>query len=142
MGAVQDLSRLIAISTSRVTDPLHRPFPSVHYWFNVAIWQDTVDIEIGATDHEVDMHAAAVPACLFKIVVAHLVATLQREVKRLAKRDMACGVLVEERVVEKDAGLRNRRAVRHERDFAKPPRSRHLRLGAAEAYRRFLLRLS
>jgi hypothetical protein len=69
---------------------LHRPFSSAHYWFNFAIWQDAVDIEVAGADHEVDMHAAAVASCRFEIVVAHLVSALQRGFKRLASRHVAC----------------------------------------------------
>ena len=41
----------------------------------------------------------------------------------LAERDVAGGVLVEQRVVEQDAALRDRRGMRHQRHLAEPARA-------------------
>src|SRR6516164_10388107 len=72
------------------------------------------------------MRRAPVPAGSLERVVVHGLAAAQCELVRRAERDVARGVLVEERVVEQQTRLRDRRAVRHERDF---PEARSARVG-------------
>ena len=61
------------------------------------------------------------PACSNSLV-GHGVGAGERELVRRPQRDVAGGVLVEERVVEQTARLRDRRAVRDQRDLAEPSR--------------------
>ena len=74
-------------------------------------------------DHEVDVDGAAIAAGALEIGVAHVVAALQRELVGIAERDVARSVLVEQRVVVEQPGLRNRRAVRDQRHFAETARA-------------------
>ena len=64
------------------------------------------------------MDAAAIAAGAFERRIVHRLAAAHREFVGRAQRDVARGVLVEQRVVEQQPGLRDRRAVRHERDLA------------------------
>ena len=67
--------------------------------------------------------ALRLPPAASNCVVAHRLAAAQRELVGGAERDVARRVLVEERVVEETPGLRDRRAVRHQRELAEPRRA-------------------
>src|SRR6187399_3224098 len=61
--------------------------------------------DLGAADHEVRVDDGVVVAAGGELIVAQLLAAVERALDPLAPRDVAGGVLVEERVVEDDAGL-------------------------------------
>ncbi len=97
------------------------PFAAAHDRFARAVLQHAGHVELARSDHEIDVRRAAVSAREFERLVAHRLAAAQREFVGRAERDMARRrVLVEERVVEEQAGLRDWRTVRHERDLTEP----------------------
>ena len=59
----------------------------------LAVVRDPVDLDLAAPDHEVDVHDALVDPRLLRGIV-------DRVVVGAAERDVAGGVLVEQRVVE------------------------------------------
>src|SRR6187549_1971077 len=61
--------------------------------------------DLRSADHEVRVDDGVVVAAGRELVVAQLLAAVERALDPLAPRDVAGGVLVEERVVEDDAGL-------------------------------------
>ena len=78
-----------------------------------------VDGEIVAADHKVGVVAGVVHADLVELFLGHILKALHALVKAEAERQMAGGILIEERVVEEQAGLVDRRLLRHERALAK-----------------------
>lgn len=88
-----------------------------------AVRVDAIDIDLAGADHPVDMDQALV-AALRRDLLRRQVRTIDETFRiALPQRDMAGGVLVEERVVEQDAALRDRRRGMRQRDFAEPARA-------------------
>src|SRR5215471_8907863 len=81
----------------------------------------TGDGHAGAADHDVGVHRRAVEPDLQPLLVAHRRAARDRERKTLPPGNVAARVLVEQRVVEEDAGLSDPRITVHERDLAEAP---------------------
>ena len=108
--------------------------PLAHQRLCRAIRQNAVHVQLSRPDHEIDVNTAAIAARAFELVIAHVVSAVQRELVCVAERDVARGVLVEQRVVEQQPGLGNRRTVRHERNFAEAPGAF---VGVEQALKRF-----
>ena len=73
-----------------------------------AIGKHAIDVEAAIADHEVDVNHAAIAAGGGERLVGHRFAALHREAVGGAERDVAGGVLIEQRVVEETTGLRDR----------------------------------
>ena len=68
-----------------------------------AVGLDAVDVDLVRADHPVDMDQALVAALRRDLVRRQLVAVDEAVGIALAERDVAGGILVEQRVVEQDA---------------------------------------
>ena len=79
----------------------------------MAVLRDPVDVELGASDHEVDVHLALVHAGLVRGI-------LDRMVVAVTERDVRRRVLVDECVVEDAPERADAPAAVHERDLAEP----------------------
>src|SRR5439155_19893064 len=101
-----------------------RPLAAPHDRLSGSVLKDAVDVEVARADHEIDMDDAPVAAGLLKVFVAHLITAAERELVRGTQGDVTRRVLVEQRVVEEQSGLRNRGTVRHARDLAESSRAR------------------
>ena len=85
---------------------------------HVAVLVHAVDGEIVAADHKVGVVAGVIDADLVELFLGHILKALHALVKAEAERQMAGGILIEERIVEEQAGLVDRRLLRHERALA------------------------
>ena len=85
---------------------------------HLAVLVHAVDREIVAADHEVGVVSGVVDADLVQLLLGHALKALDALVEAEAEREMARGVLIEERVVEEQTGLVDRGLLRHERDLA------------------------
>lgn len=63
--------------------------------------------------------AGVIDADLVELFLGHVLKALHALVKAEAERQMAGGIFIEERIVEEQAGLMDRRLLRHERALAK-----------------------
>ncbi|MNZ87662.1 hypothetical protein D3C78_1065260 [compost metagenome] len=64
------------------------------------------------------MIQAGIQTMLIQLFFCHRLAAFKIKSIRIADRNVVGGILVKERVVEQNAGLRNRGAVRHESDLS------------------------
>src|ERR1700722_2270881 len=79
-----------------------------------ALRVDAVDVDSVRADHPVDMDHALVAALLRDLLGTKLGAVDETLRVALAKRDVAGGVLVEQRVEEQEPAPGDRRGMRHE----------------------------
>lgn len=75
---------------------------------HVAVLVHAVDGEIVAADHKVGVVAGVVHADLVELFLGHILKALHALVKAEAERQMAGGILIEERIVEEQSGLVDR----------------------------------
>src|SRR4051812_42665293 len=97
---------------------LRNPLAGAHQRLGATISRNAVHVHLGGPDHPVDVDEAAVGATNRKLRLAHLAATPEALAVGLAERDVARGVLVEERVEKQKPALRDRRRIWHQRHLA------------------------
>ena len=76
----------------------------------------SISISAG-TDHEVHVYEAVVDSFLLEFLRAHRLAAFEAEGISLADGEMVGGILIKQGVVEDEVRLRDRREMRHQRDF-------------------------
>src|SRR5207244_2711394 len=108
--------------SGRMTRTL-RPFSLPHDRFDGAVARHAVDVEIAGANHEIDVYHAPVAAGTLELFVRHRLAVGEREFVGRPEGDVTGGVFIEERVVKEESGLRDRRAMRNERQFTQPRRA-------------------
>src|SRR5262245_19357343 len=70
------------------------PLALAHHRLGDAVGPHAVDVELGGSDHEVDVRRAPVPAGCLELAVVHRLAAVEGELVRGAERDVAGRVLV------------------------------------------------
>src|SRR5206468_13079523 len=102
---------------------LLRPLAFAEHWHLAAVGQDAVDVGLGRADHPVDMDQALVAALRGDLLRRELGAVDEALRIALAERDVRSCVLVEQRVVEQQPTLRDRRGMRHQGHLAETARA-------------------
>ena len=105
-GAVFQASNTCAVR-SLLGIRLEGPIAVAENRHALSVCFDAVDIQVFGADHEIDVRGAFVDASLKQLLGAHLQASFVAVGETLAERKMAAGVFVEERAVEKHAGIAN-----------------------------------
>src|SRR5215210_9114851 len=88
-----------------------------------AVGVNAVDVGLVRAEHPVDVNEALVAALRRDLLGGRLAAVDEALRIALPQRDVAGGVLVEQRVEEQQPAFRNRGGMRHQRYFAEPARA-------------------
>jgi len=99
------------------------PLALAEYRHTSAVGVKAVDVDLVRADHPVDVYEAVVAALGRDLLGRQFGAVDEAFRITLAKRDVARGVLVEQRIEEQQPAFRNRRGMRHQRDLTKAPRA-------------------
>ena len=98
---------------------LEGPIAVAENGYALPVCLDAVDVQVLGADHEIDVRGAFVHAALEKFLGAHLQAAFVAIGEALSERKVAAGILVEERAIEKYAGITNGAVEGNEGHFTK-----------------------